>query len=84
MARFRTVSACYVDYGCIGKIRGGSTVADSQAAAQSGDVVWPQLNSGSLPPGFIPLDAGATAIKAASPLANEVIRCCIVGGDSIG
>ena len=84
MSRFRTTQSFYVDTAGVGKVRAGSTVADSQSVAVAGDVVWPGLNSQSLPPGFIPLDSGATAIKAASPFANEVIHCCITGSDSVG
>ena len=84
MARFRVLSAVYVDGPAVGKVAAGRTVADSQSAALAGDVIWTGLNSNSLPAGFQPLDASATAMRTASRWANTPISATILGVDSIG
>jgi hypothetical protein len=81
MARFRCNQA--VHFGST-RIQAGKTIADTQANAQVGDVVFPGLSSQSLPPGCVPLDGGGTTMKNASPLVNEPIRSWITGADSIG
>jgi hypothetical protein len=83
MARFRTHSAFYADAVGVGRVRAGRTVADSQAAAQAGDVVWSGLNSTSLPQGMEPLDTLASQMKAASKFANEQLSATILGVSSI-
>jgi hypothetical protein len=83
MARFRSLVAVYVDYGCIGKIPAGSTIADSQANSQPGDRVWP-VTAASLPRGYVPLDASASVMLAASPWAGLPFQATILGVDSIG
>ena len=84
MARFRALSAVYVDGSAVGKVSAGRTVADSQANAQAGDVVWTGLNSQSLPAGWQPLDSSATAMRAGSRWADTPISATILGVDSIG
>jgi hypothetical protein len=83
MSRFRTTQSFYCDAVGVGHVKAGSTVCDNQVLSVSGDVIWSGLTSQSLPPGFVPLDPAAVALKAASPLANEIIRCCITGTDSV-
>jgi hypothetical protein len=84
MARFRVLSAIYVDGSAVGKVAAGRTVASDQASAQPNDVVWVGLNSNSLPAGFQPLDASAQSMRAASQWANTPISATILGVDSIG
>jgi hypothetical protein len=83
MARFRSTQSFYVDGAGVGRVRGGRTVADSQANAQPGDVVWTGLNSQNLPAGMIPLDGLASAMKAASMWANEPAATVILGVHSV-
>jgi len=84
MARFRTSGAFYSDAVGVGRISAGRTIADSQANALPGDVIWAGLNSNSLPQGMIPLDASATTMKASSPWANTPLAATILGVDSVG
>jgi hypothetical protein len=81
MARFRTTQAFHA--GSM-RVAAGRTVADTQGNSLPGDVVWSGLTAQSLPPGFVPLDGGATTMKSASQFANEAIRTWITGADSIG
>lgn len=83
MARFRTMVSLYVDGPAVGRIRAGRTICDSQATAMPGDVIWSGLNSGSLPAGFVPLDAAATTMRNASQWASTPIPATILGVDSI-
>lgn len=82
MARFRTHAAFYADAVGVGRVRAGRTVADSQANAQAGDIVWSGLNSTSLPASFEPLDAGATTMRNASRWAGTAFAATILGADS--
>lgn len=84
MARFRTSAAFYSDAVGVGRVGAGRTVADSQANAVAGDVIWTGLTSASLPQGMIPLDGAATTMKAASPWANTPLSATILGADSVG
>ena len=81
MARFRLTQALIV-----GQFRwsAGNTVADSQANAQAGDIVWTGLNSATMVEGMTPLDGLATSMRAASQWANVPLRNVIFGVDSIG
>jgi hypothetical protein len=83
MARFRVQQAFYCDAVGVGRVRAGRTVADSQSAAQPGDIVWTGLNSQSLPQGCIPLDGSASAMLAASRWAGVPVSATILGADSI-
>jgi hypothetical protein len=80
VARFQLTMAVSV-----GQVRfaAGEIVTDLQPAPVIGDRYWPGLSAATMAPGMVPLDAGAIAIKAASPFANEVIRTWISGVDSI-
>jgi hypothetical protein len=82
MARFKLQQAFYCDAVGVGRVRAGRTIADSQSAAQPGDVVWTGLNSRSLPAGFVPLDQSATDMRAASQWAGTPIATVILGIDS--
>jgi hypothetical protein len=83
MARFKTQQAFYADAVGVGRVRAGRTVADSQANALPGDVIWSGLNSQRLPAGFVPLDQAAIDMKAASVWANEPAATVILGVHSI-
>jgi hypothetical protein len=83
MARFRTTSAFYVDSAGVGRVRAGRTVADSQANAVAGDVVWPGLNSVSLPRGMTPLDTSAQTMRDASQWAGLPVANVCFGVDSV-
>jgi hypothetical protein len=63
MARFKLVGSFYADAVGVGKVSAGRTVADSQANAQPGDVIWLGLNSNSLPQCFVPLDDAAYSMR---------------------
>jgi hypothetical protein len=80
MARFRLTQALIV-----GQFRwsAGNTVADSQANAQPGDIVWTGLSSTTMIEGMTPLDSSATSMRAASQWANVPLRNVIYGVDSI-
>lgn len=80
MARFRTSVA--VHFGST-RVAAGRTVADSPANSVSGDVIWNGLSASSLPLGMVPLDAGGTTMKNASPWAGTPIPCTISGVNSI-
>jgi hypothetical protein len=84
MSRFQLVSAYYNDAPGIGKLRAGRTVADSQANALAGDVVWPNLTAATLPQGFVPIDGSAYSMWEASQWANTPFPATILGADSIG
>jgi hypothetical protein len=72
MARFISTSAFTVPTGGAHvKYKAGTTYADTQGNAVAGDVVWIGMSSGSMSPGLIPLDAGATTMKNASPSAGN-------------
>jgi hypothetical protein len=83
MARFKLTASFYADAVGVGKVRAGRTVADSQANALPGDVVWTGLNAQSLPAGFTPLDASADAMRAASRWVNIPAGIVCYGVDSI-
>jgi len=83
MARFKVQSAFYADAGGVGRVRAGKTIADSQAAAQPGDIVWSGLNSNSLPQGCVPLDASASTMLAGSRWAGVPVSATILGCDSV-
>lgn len=83
MARFKVQQAFYCDAVGVGRVRAGRTVADSQANAQPGDIVWTGLNSQSLPAGMVPLDASATSMKASSQWAGIPDATVILGVHSI-
>jgi len=83
MARFKLLSSFYADAVGVGRVRAGRTVADSQANALPGDVIWTQLNSNSIPRGFVPLDASASAMFAASQWAGTPVAATILGADSV-
>jgi hypothetical protein len=83
MARFRTVSAVYID--AMGLLSAGRTCADCQAYAQLGDVIWTGLTSTSLPQGFMPLDQPAIEMRSQSVWANTPLCGKVLSGsDSIG
>jgi hypothetical protein len=82
MARFKTTQAFYADAVGVGRVKAGRTIADSQSAAQPGDVIWTGLNSQSLPQGCIPLDSSATAMLSGSRWAGVPVSATILGGDS--
>jgi hypothetical protein len=84
LARFRSLSAVYVDATAVGRIPAGRTIADSQANAVAGDVIWNGLVAANLPAGFVPLDAGGTTMRSASPWATTPFPATITGTDSIG
>jgi hypothetical protein len=70
MARFRATGAVVIG---ARKYKAGTVFADTVGSALPGDVVMVGLSSGKgLSPNLRPLDAGATAIMAASVFANEV------------
>ena len=81
MARFKLTASFYADAIGVGRVRAGRTVADSQANAVAGDVVWTGLNAQSLPAGFTPLDASADAMKAASRWASTPVGIACLGVD---
>jgi hypothetical protein len=83
MARFRTTQSFYCDAVGVGRVRAGRTVADSQSAAQPGDVVWNGLSAQSLPAGMVPLDGPASVMKAASMWAGEPAATVILGVHSV-
>jgi hypothetical protein len=83
MARFKLTASFYADAVGVGRVRAGRTVADSQANAVAGDVVWAGLNSVSLPAGFTPLDPSADAMKAASRWAGTPVGIACYGVDSV-
>jgi len=84
MARFRVMSAFYADAVGVGRVQAGRIVADSQGAAQPGDIVWSGLNAQSLPAGFVPLDSDAQAMRTGSRWAGTPIAATILGVDSVG
>jgi hypothetical protein len=79
MARFRLTQSLI-----IGQFRwaAGNTVADSQANAQAGDIVWTGLSSTTMIEGMTPLDSSATSMRAASQWANVPLRNVIYGSIS--
>jgi hypothetical protein len=84
MARFKLVGAFYADAIGVGRVKAGSTVADSVANALPGDVVWTGLNIQSLPQCFVPLDPSATTMRDASRWVNSPVPATILGADSVG
>jgi hypothetical protein len=83
MARFKLTASFYADAVGVGKVRAGRTVADSQANAAAGDVVWTGLNAQSLPAGFTPLDSAADTMRAASRWAGTPVGIACLGVDSV-
>jgi len=83
MARFRLTRA-FAYNGGANRLAAGQTLADSQANAQAGDVVWTGLTSLTMGQGFVALDASATTMKSASVYSSEVISATILGVDSVG
>ena len=83
MARFKLTASFYADAVGVGHVRAGRTVADSQANAVAGDVVWTGLNAQSLPAGFTPLDASADAMRTASRWAGTPVANVCHGVDSV-
>jgi hypothetical protein len=65
------------------RFKAGDIVTDVQPATVAGDRYWQGLSSATMAPGMVPLDGGATTMKAASQFANEAIRTWITGADSI-
>jgi hypothetical protein len=64
-------------------LRARKTIADSQANAQPGDVVWTGLTAASLPQGFNPLDAAGTTLKSQSRWASALADTWVCGADSV-
>jgi hypothetical protein len=83
MAGFKTTQAFYADAVGVGRVKAGRTICDSQASALAGDVVWPGLNSQSLPAGCIPLDSSATAMLSGSRWAGVPVSATILSSDSV-
>jgi hypothetical protein len=83
IARFQTTSAFYVDSAGLGRVRAGKFVADSQANAQPGDMIWLGLNSVSLPRGMTPLDPSAVTMRNASQWAGLPVANVCFGVDSV-
>jgi hypothetical protein len=83
MARFKLTASFYADAIGVGRVRAGRTVADSQANAVAGDVIWTGLNAQSLPAGFTPLDASANSMRAASQWAGTPVGIACLGVDSV-
>ena len=81
MARFQLTQAIAISQA---RFHAGEIVTDQQPATVAGDRYWPGLTSQTMAPGMVPLDAGATTMKAASAFAGEVIRTWITGVDSVG
>jgi hypothetical protein len=81
MARFRLAAAFVV--GGYKRYRASTVLADSVANAQPGDVVWTGMNSVTIREFFVPLDASASAMFAASQYAGTPAPTAITGADSI-
>jgi hypothetical protein len=78
MARFGSTVAFVVG----GKRhKAGTTYADTAASALPGDVVWVGMSSATMSPGLVPLDGGATSMKAGSIYVGKTT--CIDGANSI-
>jgi hypothetical protein len=78
MARFGSTVAFVVG----GKrYKAGTTYADTLASALPGDIVWAGMSSSTMSPGLVPLDGGATGMKAGSIHAGRTT--CIDGANSI-
>jgi hypothetical protein len=80
MARFRLTQAIAISQA---RFHAGEIVTDTLPVSATDDRYWQGLTSATMAPGMVPLDAGATSMKAASAFANEVIRTWITGVDSI-
>jgi hypothetical protein len=81
MARFRLMKA--IATGAL-RFHAGDVVTDTIPLTVSTDRHWPTLTASTMGAGMVPLDAGASAMKAASPWASEVLPATILGVDSIG
>jgi hypothetical protein len=67
MPRFVAITPIYsVAFG--GKLRTGTTFADSTGNAHAGDVVWSQVTSSPSPLALLPLDAAAQALMPGSTI----------------
>ncbi len=80
MSRFRLTQAI-----ATAQVRfsAGDIVTDTLPVPVAGDKYWPGLYTFMMGPGMVPLDIGATEMKAGSAFAGEVIRATITGADSI-
>jgi hypothetical protein len=61
MARFQLMTTHISPTGQ--RLRALSTIADNWLNVLSGDVIWPGLNSQSVSPTMLPLDASATVMQ---------------------
>jgi hypothetical protein len=80
MARFRLHEAHF--FGSV-RLRAGVAIADTQGNALPGDIVVTTLNSNTVTPNMLPLDAGGTAMRNASRYANVGVSATISGVSSI-
>ena len=70
MARFRATGAIVIGDR---KYPAGTVFADAPGSVLAGDVLWPGgLTPEKLGPNLLPLDAGASAMMAASRFSNEM------------
>jgi hypothetical protein len=83
MARFQLTRAFAYDGGQH-RVAAGKIITDIAPArgSETSTIYWPALSSQTLGQGFVPLDASAIAMKAASVYANEIIQTPS-GADSI-
>jgi hypothetical protein len=81
LARFRLTQAIAI---ANQRYHAGEVVTDTLPPTVPDDRHWPGLSAAVMGPGMVPLDSGATAMKAGSAFASEVIRSTITGADSVG
>lgn len=80
MARFRLTAAFH--HNAV-RHRAGTVLADNVANALAGDAVWRGMSASTITADFVPLDAAANSMKAASPYANTPAASTISGVNSI-
>ena len=68
MARFRSVGSIVI--GAV-KHPPGTVFCDAPGSMQGGDVLWQGLNSTTVGPNLVPLDAGAHSIMQSGRFAND-------------
>jgi hypothetical protein len=67
MACFIAITPIYsVAFG--GKVRTGTTFADTSGNSHPGDIVWPQVTASPSPLALLPLDASAAALMPGSTI----------------
>jgi hypothetical protein len=80
VARFQLLAAHV--FGSV-RLKGGSTIADTQGNAQPGDKVVTTLSSATVTQSMKPLDGAATTMMNASPYSSANVPCTITGASSI-